>query len=91
VRDVEYLRFDNGTYNVATHVFTPNTPPPLPLVSVIATDGVGTEAVDGTDFTFTFSRTGDLSQALTVKSSRRRSTAQHPAWTSRHRPGRSPS
>ncbi len=66
VRDVEYLRFDNGTYNVATHVFTPNTPPPLPLVSVIATDGVGTEAVDGTDFTFTFSRTGDLSQALTV-------------------------
>ena len=66
VRDVEYLKFDNGTYNVATHVFTPNTPPPLPLVSVIATDGVGTEAVDGTDFTFTFSRTGDLSQALTV-------------------------
>ena len=78
MRDVEYLRFDNGTYNVATHVFTPNTPPPLPLVSVIATDGVGTEAVDGTDFTFTFSRTGDLSQALTVNhlpgAGRRRST-----------------
>jgi hypothetical protein len=66
VLDVEYLKFDNGTYNVATHGFTPNSPPPPPLVSVIATDGVGTEAVDGTDFTYTFKRTGDLSQALTV-------------------------
>ena len=31
---------------------------PAPLVSVAATDGAGTETVDGTDFTFTFSRTG---------------------------------
>ena len=39
---------------------------PAPLVSVVATDGVGTETVDGTDFTFTFSRTGNTSSALTV-------------------------
>ena len=65
VLDVEFLKFDNGIYNVATHAFTPNTPA-QPLVSVIATDGVGTEAADGTDFTYTFKRTGDLSQALTV-------------------------
>ena len=39
---------------------------PAPLVSVVATDGAGTETVDGTDFTFTFHRTGDLSQSLTV-------------------------
>ena len=38
----------------------------MPLVSVAATDGVGTETVDGTDFTFTFSRTGSTSSALTV-------------------------
>ena len=41
-------------------------PPTVPVVSVAATDGSGTEAIDGTDFTFTFTRTGDLSQALTV-------------------------
>ena len=39
---------------------------PAPLVSVVATDGAGTETVDGTDFTYTFSRTGDTSSALTV-------------------------
>jgi hypothetical protein len=65
VLDVEFLKFDNGTYNVATRAFTPNTPA-QPLVSVVATDGVGTEAADGTDFTYTFKRTGDLTQALTV-------------------------
>ncbi len=64
--EVEYLKFDDGIYNVATQDFTPSNPPPLPLVSVVATDGVGTEAVDGADFTYTFNRTGDLSQALTV-------------------------
>ena len=37
-----------------------------PLVSVAATDGAGTETVDGTDFTFTFSRTGSTAAALTV-------------------------
>ena len=37
-----------------------------PLVSVTATDGAGTEAIDGTDFTFTFSRTGSTANALTV-------------------------
>ena len=26
VLDVEFLKFDNGIYNVATHIFTPNTP-----------------------------------------------------------------
>ncbi|HXO70238.1 MAG TPA: Calx-beta domain-containing protein, partial [Bradyrhizobium sp.] len=65
VLDVEFLKFDNGIYNVATHNFTPNTPA-QPLVSVVATDGAGTEAADGTDFTYTFKRTGDLTQALTV-------------------------
>ncbi len=39
---------------------------PAPLISVAATDGAGTETIDGTDFTFTFSRTGDTSSALTV-------------------------
>lgn len=66
VLDVEYLKFDNGTYNVATRGFTPNGPPPQPVVSVAATDGTGTETVDGNDFTYTFTRTGDLSQALTI-------------------------
>lgn len=40
--------------------------PPQPVISVVATDGIGTETVDGTDFTFTFSRTGDTTAALTV-------------------------
>jgi Ca2+-binding RTX toxin-like protein len=66
VLDVEYLKFDDGSYNVASNVFTPTPPPALPLVSVVATDGIGTETVDGTDFTFTFSRTGDTSLPLTV-------------------------
>ena len=36
-------------------------------ITVEATDGSGTEAVDGSpDFTFTFTRTGDTSQALSV-------------------------
>ncbi len=41
-------------------------PGPLPTITIAATDGVGTEAVDGPDFTYTFTRTGDLSQALSV-------------------------
>ena len=41
--------------------------PPPALVSVAATDGAGTEASgDLPDFTFTFARAGDTSQALTV-------------------------
>ena len=36
-------------------------------ITVVATDGSGTEAADGSpDFTFTFTRTGDTSQALSV-------------------------
>ena len=36
-------------------------------ITVAATDGSGTEAADGSpDFTFTFTRTGDTSQALSV-------------------------
>ena len=36
-------------------------------ITVVATDGTGTEAADGSpDFTFTFTRTGDTSQALSV-------------------------
>jgi len=36
-------------------------------ITVEATDGTGTEAADGSpDFTFTFTRTGDTSQALSV-------------------------
>ena len=63
---VEWLEFDDGLYNVEAGVFTP-TAPPLPLVSVVATDGAGTEASGNSpDFTFTFARTGDTSQALTV-------------------------
>ena len=41
-------------------------PGPLPTITIAATDGVGTEAIDGPDFTYTFTRTGDLSQALSV-------------------------
>jgi hypothetical protein len=45
----------------------PTFPPaPVPTITVTATDGIGTEAADGPDFTYTFTRTGDLSQALSV-------------------------
>ena len=45
----------------------PTIPPaPVPTITIAATDGVGTEAIDGPDFTYTFTRTGDLSQALSV-------------------------
>ena len=58
----------NYTVNMAssgsTAVILDNDP--APLVSVVATDGVGTETIDGTDFTYTFSRTGNTSSALTV-------------------------
>jgi len=60
---VEWLQFDNGRYDVAGTTFVP-TPE---VVSVVATGGVGTEKVDGSpDFSFTFTRTGDTSQALTI-------------------------
>ena len=63
---VEWLEFDDGLYNVEAGVFTP-TEPPLPLVSVVATDGAGTEAsVQLAGLHVTFARTGDTSQALTV-------------------------
>ena len=41
-------------------------PPARPVVTVTATDGVGTEQLDAPDFTYTFTRTGDLSQTLFV-------------------------
>jgi VCBS repeat-containing protein len=48
----------------------PTISPGLSTISIAATDGVGTEAVDGSpDFAFTFTRTGDLSRALTVYNS----------------------
>src|SRR5438128_4214912 len=59
---VEWLQFDNGKYDVANRTFIP-----YQVISIVATDGAGTEKVDGSpDFTFTFSRTGDSSQALTI-------------------------
>ena len=43
------------------------SPERLRTITVAATDGTGTEAADGSpDFTFTFTRTGDTSQALSV-------------------------
>ena len=52
--------------NGSTAVIHDNDVVANPLVSVVATDGIGTETVDGTDFTFTFSRTGSTAAALTV-------------------------
>jgi hypothetical protein len=64
---IERFVFADGVYDVTTDLFEPNTPPPPTFISVVATDGVGTEASgDEPDFTFTFTRTGDTSQALTV-------------------------
>jgi Ca2+-binding RTX toxin-like protein len=64
VLDVEYLKFDDGSYNVATNVFTPTPPPAPPVVSLTPATVTGEE---GTTLTFTFTRTGgDLSQPLTI-------------------------
>ena len=52
--------------NGSTGIIHDNDVAANPLVSVAATDGAGTETVDGTDFTFTFSRTGSTAAALTV-------------------------
>ena len=52
--------------NGSTGVIHDNEVVANPLISVVATDGIGTETVDGTDFTFTFSRTGSTAAALTV-------------------------
>jgi hypothetical protein len=55
-----------GTQSSATGTIIDNEVPP-PTITIEATDGNGTEAIDGgPDFTFTFTRTGDLSQALSV-------------------------
>ena len=64
VLDVEFLKFDNGTYNVATHTFTPNQPPALPVVSLTPATVTSKE---GSALTFTFTRTGgDTTQPLTI-------------------------
>ena len=56
---------DTATVTVTINGVNDQVAPPL--VSIVATDGSGTEAADGSpDFTFTFTRTGDTSQALSV-------------------------
>src|SRR6185436_17408197 len=49
--------------NGSTAIIHDNDVAVVPLVSVAATDGLGTETVDGTDFVFTFSRTGSTAAA----------------------------
>ena len=50
--DVEFLKFDNGTYNVATHTFTPNQPP-VPTLSI--SDASANEEAGTITFTVTLS------------------------------------
>jgi len=50
--DVEFLKFDNGTYNVATHAFTPNQPP-APTLSI--SDASANEEAGTITFTVTLS------------------------------------
>ena len=51
--DVEFLKFDNGTYNVATHTFTPNQPRVLPTLSI--SDASANEEAGTITFTVTLS------------------------------------
>ena len=51
--DVEFLKFDNGTYNVATRTFTPNQPPAQPTLSI--SDASANEEAGTITFTVTLS------------------------------------
>ncbi len=51
--DVELLKFDNGTYNVATRTFTPNQPPAQPTLSI--SDASANEEAGTITFTVTLS------------------------------------
>ena len=57
--------YNIGAPSMASGTISDNdgAPPPImPVVTISATDGVRTEALDGPDFLFTFTRTGDLAQ-----------------------------
>ena len=61
--------YNIGAPSMASGTISDNdgAPPPImPVVTISATDGVRTEALDGPDFLFTFTRTGDLTGPLTV-------------------------
>ena len=77
--------YNIGAPSMASGTISDNdgAPPPImPVVTISATDGVGTEALDGPDFLFTFTRTGDLTGPLTVNYNILPGTAPEPGSTS---------
>ena len=61
--------YNIGAPSMASGTISDNdgAPPPImPVVTISATDGVGTVMLDGPDFLFTFTRTGDLTGPLAV-------------------------